>query len=353
MIVLDAHQDIAYNALCYNRDYRKSALEHRRREQGTQALATIGLPDALLGRVAITFSTLFVAPANGMWETPGADATYKSPTEAYEKAMIQLDYYHRLQDEDERIRLIKTQSDLDAVLATWEDGVEVGAHQQGLVVLMEGADPIIEPEQFEEWYERGVRLVGTAWKGTRYSGGTSQPGGLTKLGYDLLSVMGDKNAILDLSHMAEQAFYESLDSYEGVLIASHSNPRKFRDSDRHLSDDMIRRLAERDGVIGTVLFNGFLSENWSKTSKKSDVPLSIVIDVIDHICQLTGNARHVGIGSDFDGGFGAGSIPEGLDTTTDLLAIGDALKARGYTSDDIELILAGNMLRQLRASLPS
>src|SRR5690606_9455364 len=123
---------------------------------------------------------------------------------------------------------------------------EMAQHRQGLVLLMENADPILEPRQFEEWYERGVRIVGPAWEGTRYCGGTGQPGGLTAVGRELLEVMASFNAILDLSHMAEQSFLESLDLYEGILIASHSNPRRFRNTDRHLSDTMIRRLAERD-----------------------------------------------------------------------------------------------------------
>lgn len=353
MIVVDAHQDIAYNSLSYNRDYRQSALLHRRREAGTDMnAATIGLPDALLGRVGVIFATLFVAPARASWSVPGIEMSYDSPQKAYAKAMQQLDYYNRIADEDERLELIHTQSDLERILATWKDGVEVKDHRQGLVVLMEGADPVIEPQQFAEWYERGVRIVGTSWGATRYAGGTSAPGGLTSLGRDLLEVMAGYNCLLDLSHMAEAAFYDAVDQYEGPIIASHSNPRKFVDTDRHLSDDMIRRLAERDGVMGVVLFNRFLSMDWKRGDDKSTVPLTVVLDVIDHICQLTGSARHVGIGSDFDGGFGAESIPEGLDTSMDLLKIGDGLRERGYDAEDVAAILGQNMLRKLQESLP-
>lgn len=352
MLIVDAHQDIAYNALGSLRDYRQSALEHRQREGTLEA--TLGLPDALLGRVGVVFSTLFVEPkAKMLSPVVGADFSYTTPKEAYQKALLQMDYYQRLTDEDPRVRLIRTQADLEAVLATWADDKQVGQHQQGLVVLMENADPIIEPKQFDEWYERGVRVVGPAWSATRYCGGTGEPGGLTKLGEELLDVLGGYKAILDLSHMAEQAFYESLDRYEGIIIASHSNPRKFRNSDRHLSDDMIKRLAERNGVMGVVLFNRFLSNEWSSGSRKHEVTLTTVVDVIDHICQLTGNAVHVGIGSDFDGGFGSQSIPLELDTVGDLLLIGKHLTQRGYTAADIEGIMGGNMLRQLRAALPA
>jgi membrane dipeptidase len=114
---------------------------------------------------------------------------------------------------------------------------------------------------------------------------------------------------------------------------------------------MIERLAERDGVMGIVLYNRFLSNHWKKGDPKSDVPLSVAVDAIDYVCQLTGNAAHVGIGSDFDGGFGAESVPDGLDTTSDLLRIGTALRARGYSEEDTAAILGGNMLRKLRQSL--
>lgn len=359
MIVVDAHQDIAYNALSYGRDYRRSALEIRRRENDPTLLtrrgsATIGLPDALLGRVAVVFSTLFVAPFDPKEaDKPWSRFTYKTPEQAHKLALDQLDYYQRLADEHEKIRLIQSAPDLDAVLSTWAEGKELHEHKQGMVLLMENADPILEPKQFEEWYERGVRIVGPAWTGTRYAGGTGQPGPLTQLGYELLNVMTDFNAILDLSHLAEQACLQALDAYEGIIIASHSNPRSFRNTDRHLTDTMIRRLAERDWVMGIVLYNRFLSDTWQSGDPKANLPLSIVIDAIDTVCQLTGSANHVGIGSDFDGGFGTESIPDGLDTVSDLLKIGDALLERGYAKTDVEAILSGNMLRKLRQALPA
>ncbi|MGB1287859.1 MAG: dipeptidase [Aggregatilineales bacterium] len=352
MLIIDAHQDIAYNALGYRRDYRQSALTHRDREQGAYPVPTIGLPDALLGRVGIVFATLFVAPEGGMsWSLPGANIDYKDGREAYTKALHQMDYYQRLGDEEERIRLLRDSSDLEAVLTSWDDGKTSGEHRQGLVILMEGADPIREPQQFEEWYERGVRIVGLAWTATRYSGGTGAPGGLTGAGYDLLDVMAHHNAILDVSHMAEQAFMESLDRYEGLIIASHSNPRRFCESDRHLSDAMIRLLAERDGVMGVALYNRFLKKGWSYGDAKNAVTLSDVADVIDHVCQITGSAAHIGIGSDFDGGFGAASIPAELDTVGDLLLIADVLRGRGYDDANIAAILGDNWLRPLRACL--
>lgn len=352
MIIVDAHQDIAWNTACYERDYRTSAITHRENEiRQTWDKAMLGLPDALLGRVGIAFSTLFVAPekSNTVISTPFPEATYRDARQAYSAAGKQLDYYHRLADETDKVMLIRNQLDLDSVIKSWEKSI--GERKQGLVVLMEGADPILEPKQFEEWYERGVRIVGTSWQATRYAGGTGEPGGLSKLGYELLEILASFNVILDLSHMAEQAFYESCERYEGTLIASHSNPRKFHNSDRHLSDDMISHLAERDGVMGIVLYNAFLSNSWTRADKP--LPMTVVADAIDHVCQVTGSARHVGIGSDFDGGFGADQTPEGFETVGDLILIADVLKERGYDSDDIENIMGGNFLRKLHETLPA
>ncbi len=358
MIVVDAHEDIAYNALCYGRDYRRSALETRKLETDPAIVArrgssTIGLPDALLGRVALVFSTIFVAPDDGEANQAWSNFTYKTPEQAYKLGTDQLDYYNRIADESDKIHLVKTNADLDAVLQTWEDGKTTADHKQGLVILMENADPILEPRQFEEWYERGVRIVGPAWAGTRYAGGTGHPGPLTKLGYELLNVMADFNAILDLSHLAEQACLQALDHYDGIIIASHTNPKTFRNTDRHFSDSVIRQLAEHDGVMGIVLYNRFLSDEWTSGDPKSKIPLSRVADAIDYVCQMTGSAAHVGIGSDFDGGFGQESIPEDLDTVTDLMKIGDALTARGYSPTDVEAVMGRNMIRKLRQALPA
>src|SRR5258707_2261540 len=356
-IIVDAHEDIAYNAVHFHRDFTRSAYLTRKIEAGSAAppnrgRATLGLPNALLGRVGIVFGTLFVSPA---WASSGYEPAYETPAQAYKQALNQLDVYQRLAESDEsggRVVLVTDQAALDSVLATWAEGIEFAEHKLGIVLAMESADSIPEPRAFEEWYERGVRSVGPAWYKTRYAGGTNYPGPLTPLGRELLEVMASFNAILDLSHLAEEAYLEAVERYSGPIIASHSNPRKFCKTDRHLSDAIIQRLAERDGVMGIVLYNAFLSDNWRSTDPKANTRLETVIAAIDHVCQVTGSARHVGIGSDFDGGFGAEAIPAELDTVTDLQLIGPRLMAWGYTSEDVKGILGGNFLRILRAALP-
>ncbi len=358
MIVVDAHQDIAYNAFQYGRDFTASAWEKRRREAGTAVvaetgLASMGLPEAILGRVGVIFATLFVEPENMPMSSSGEKRCgYNTPRQAYEQALRQWDYYQRLADSDERIHLINAQKDLDAVLATWEPGCDLRDHRVGLVLLIEGADPILEPRQFEEWYERGVRIVGPAWSETRYAGGTGRPGPLTTLGRELLDVLADYGAVLDLSHMTEEGCLEALDRYDGPVIASHSNPTKFWDHHRNLTDMQIRRLAERGGVMGVVLYNRFMDGAWRKDDPGSRVPFERIVEIIDYVCQLTGSAAHIGIGTDADGGFGAESMPVGIDTVADLWTIGDALARRGYAPEHVTDILSGNFLRILRQALP-
>jgi membrane dipeptidase len=358
VIVFDAHQDIAWNALTFARDYTRSAWETRRLEAEAGSIApsvngaaTLGLPNWLLGRVGMVCASIFVSPARrapGAWDT----LVYNDPRQAYAQAGRQLDYYLRLADECDRVEVVRDRAELDAVLRTWADGTEVGDHRVGLLMSMEGADPILEPEQAEEWYARGVRAVGPAWAATRYAGGTGEPGPLTDLGCALLEVMADLGMVLDLSHAAEEAYFQALDRYEGQVIASHSNPHRFCPSDRGLSDRMIAAMAEREGVIGIVPYNAFLKPGWKLGRDRKDaVHMADLIAAIDHVCQVTGSARHVGLGSDFDGGFGYEHIPEEMDTVADLWAVGAALDERGFTPEDVEAVLSGNFLRVFRAAL--
>jgi membrane dipeptidase len=351
MFIIDAHEDVAWNALALDRDVRRSALETRRLEAGSEdsqrgGLCMVGLPEWLAGGVAVVFGTVFVMPAR---RGPEGLQAYRSSEEAYALGQAQLDFYHRLADEEEHIGLIGDRADLERVLTRWE-GEDP---QVGILPLLEGADPIREPEETEAWFERGLRLVGLSWMaGSRYAGGNSAPGPLTDAGRDLLSVMADLGLILDVSHLAEQAFFEALDRFEGWVVATHANPRARVPGPRQLSDEMIRRLVERGGVVGVVPYNGFLKPGWTEGDAKDAVTVADVAAAVDHVCQVVGDAAHVGLGSDFDGGFGAESTPAGIDTVADLARIGPALNAMGYDEGHIAAVLGGNWLRLLRSALP-
>ena len=352
-LIVDAHEDIAWNWLEFGRDPRENAYDVRARESGTWIISaagqrTTGLPQWIQGRIGIIFATLFVMPRSHAW-TASLTQVYSTPQEAHQRAVEQMDRYHELAAGD-AFRLITSRQALDDVLAAWSPE-RSQPPPIGLVIAMEGADPIETPDQVAEWYARGLRIIGPAWAATRYAGGTGEPGPLTELGRGLLRAMAEFRMILDLSHSAEEAFFEAVDSYAGPIIASHSNPRAFLPTDRGLSDEMIRRLAGRGGVIGIVPYNSYLMPGWEAGDPRSLVTVETVAQAVDYVAQLTGSVENVGLGSDFDGGFGADSLPEGMDTIADLQQIADALAAWGYTAEQVEAVMSNNWLRVLREAL--
>jgi membrane dipeptidase len=318
-MIVDAHEDIAWNVLTFGRDYMRGVQAIRGSEQGTPIPAQNGNTllghDAWLeGEVAIIFATLFAAPTRRSLGTLDTQV-YADQPEAYQLATKQLDVYRKMV-EAHPFTLVETRADLSEVLASWHADKPADQRRIGLVGLMEGADAILEPDQVVEWYERGIRLV-------------------------------------DMSHLAEEAYYQALDHFGGVVVATHANPRKFLPTSRGLSDDMIRILAERGGVVGVVPYNRFLDPDWQKGDPKDAVSLQTVVYVIDHICQLTGSADHVALGTDFDGGFGVEHVPAEIDTIADLARLPGLLRSRGYSARQISSIMSENWLKVLRQALPA
>jgi membrane dipeptidase len=360
-LIVDSHQDLAWNILSFGRDYLRSAQETRRIEKGGLTVerngdTLLGWPEYQQGEVAVIFATLFSTPARWAydWET----FLYKTPEEAHRQYRQQLDVYRRLTDEHpDEFRLVGSASDLDEVLASQQKAdPDGGGYPVGLLPLMEGADGILDFGELEEWWELGLRLIGPAWAGTRFCGGTKEPGPLTADGRKLLAAMADFGFTLDLSHMDEPAALEALDIYPGQIVATHANCLALMtgyEFNRMLSERVIHGILERDGMIGVVPFNTFLKIGWLVgKSNREEVSLTNLVDHIDHICQLAGDARHVGIGTDFDGGFGLQSTPKEIDTIADLQKIVPLLLSRGYSEEDAAAILGGNWINQLRRSLP-
>jgi membrane dipeptidase len=363
MLIIDSHQDLAWNMLTYGRDYTRSVEETRRLEAGTDIPARngdclIGWPEYQRGNIAVVFATLYATPARKM--EPGDIVVYEDSATAHRLYREQIDLYRTLTDtHPDKFRLITSTSELDSVTAHWSTPApDSGGHPVGLIYLMEGADGIRSPHELAEWWELGLRMMGLAWAGTRYCGGTDDPGPLTDEGRRLISAMAEFNFILDLSHMDEAAARESLDRYEGPVMATHANCAALlrgAETNRHLPDDVIRGLIERAGVIGVIPLNTFLKPGWTRKSggRRAEVPLDALIAHIDHICQMAGNSEHAAIGSDFDGGFGLQSIPPELDSIADLPLIASKLMERGYSQTDAENVLGGNWLRFLRRHLPT
>jgi membrane dipeptidase len=318
----------------------------------------VTLSELRAGGVALAFGTLYTgtnvydADGNGVYREPPADT-----------AKRQLDVYLAWEAEG-KARIVRDRASLESHLEAWaEDGT------LGIVVLIEGGDSIERPEAAAEWFERSVCIVGPAWTRTRYCGGTRYPGGLTDLGHELVGVMRDVGLVLDVSHMAEQSFWDAMELDAMPTMASHSNARALvrnrgplLTDDRHLSDEMIRAIGERDGVIGLNLFNGFLVPEWEAASagrmltrvlfRRPFVPVdcTVTLDAVrahaERIAGLIGWER-VGIGSDLDGGLGVDETPAELQTAADLALVGGVAPAQARDG-----VLGGNWIRFLRGALP-
>jgi membrane dipeptidase len=356
MLIIDAHLDLSWNALQWNRDLKRSVYTIRTQENTTagkgRGLGTVAYPEMRQGRVAICFATL-LARSTGQ---PVPHVDFATPAQSYGIAHGQLAYYRALEQQGD-IRIIADCGGLDRHMATWTDWEAGGGGGEtpplGFVISMEGADPILDPDQLQEWWDAGLRLLGITHYGPgRYAGGTATELGLTELGPALLEEMERLGVVLDLTHCSDQSFWHALEHYGGPVLASHNNCRALVPHQRQFSDEQIRAIVERDGVIGAALDAWMLKPAWVIGERHNptnpSVTLSDVVDHIDHMCQLAGNSYHVAIGTDLDGGFGREQAPQDLDTIADLQKLVGLLRERGYAEADIAAILHGNWLRLLR-----
>jgi len=355
MLTIDAHLDLALNALHLDRDLQSSVYTIRSQELGVRgkgrAMGTVALPEMRAGRVALSYATV-VARASG---SPVVDIDYPSETQANGVTWGQLAYYRALEAEGE-LRVLTRRADLDTHWAAWSawDTNPVGPPPPlGIVRTMECADAILDPEELTDWWTAGLRLLGPSHFGPgRYCGGTGSLFGLTDLGPALLAEMERLGIALDLTHFSDASFWASLERFGGPVLASHSNSRHLVHNDRQLTDDMIRAIVEREGIIGATLGNWQLHQEWRVGhSPRVRVTLDRYVDHIERICDLAGDTDHVGIGSDLDGGTGSDEFPEDLDTIVDLQRIPDNLTRRGFSDDAIRAFMHGNWLRFTRRIL--
>jgi membrane dipeptidase len=354
MILFDAHLDLAWNAVDWNRDLRLPVADIRRqeREQGItgkgRGCNTVSFPELRRGKVAIFIATLLARLLRP--NLMPAIQRYSSMEAAYAAAYGQLAYYRALEEQG-LLRWIKDGRALEAHVRAWQAN-EDGQEPLGFILSMEGADPVLSPEQVDEWWQAGLRIIGPAHYGVSpYAHGTGTEGGLFPPGRPLLQAMERVGMILDVTHLSDQCFDEALDTYGGPVLASHHNCRALVPNQRQLTDDQIKRLVARGAVIGTALDTWMLYPNWVRGQtmpEEAGVKLEAMVDHIDRVSQLAGNARHVGIGTDLDGGFGREQSPYDLDTIADLQRLPPMLRQRGYDEKAVEGILFGNWVRFFR-----
>jgi membrane dipeptidase len=352
MFTIDAHLDLSMNAMEWNRDLRQPVLDIRKRETGLtdkpdRARGTVALPELRKGNIGLVVATQiarYVAPDNYL---PG----WHSPEQAWAQTQAQLAWYKAMEAAGEMV-MIKNKTDLEEHLALWLNGTPNDNKPVGYILSLEGADSLVTLQHLATAYEYGLRAVGPAHYGPgRYANGTDTTGGLHAAGKDLLKEMARLNMILDATHLCDDAFWDAMRIFNGPVWASHNNCRALVDHNRQFSDDMIKVLIERKAVIGGALDAWMMVPGWVRqqsTPEGMQCNLEKMIDHLDHICQLAGNALHVGIGTDLDGAFGKEQTPYDLETIADLQKIPALLTKRGYAQADIENIMFGNWLRFLR-----
>jgi membrane dipeptidase len=344
MVIFDAHLDLSWNAVGWNRDLDRTVAEIRASEAGIDGKArgknTVAFPEMRAGKIGIALATV-LARCNRLGRSM---LDFRTQEIAYAAAQGQLAYYRALEQRGV-CKMLLDWPDLSSSFSEWDTRPEDAPF--GFILSMEGADPIISPSHAVDWYKAGLRVLGLAHYGpSAYAHGTGSQGGLTAQGCDLLRAMEELNLILDLTHLADESFWQAAELFRGPMLASHNNCRALTPGDRQFDDNQIRLIIERDGVIGAPFDAWMMVPDWTADpAKRPRVTLEASVQHIDHICQLAGNTRHIAIGSDLDGGFGTEQCPEDLDTIADLQKLKPLLQKRGYSSPDIEAIFHGNWMR--------
>jgi len=353
--IIDSHLDLAWNAVSANRDLCQSVEAIRALDEGLTDFqgrreATTSLPELKNAGVRLALATVMGRCNPDKSVTIRMDLSYRTVEIASAFAASQWEYYELLQRAGKLLR-IETPAALDAY---WE-AARSGKAPQGYILAMEGADAILDPDHVATWFSRGVRVISLSHYGEGvYAVGTGNSGPLRPGAREVMSRMRQLGIILDVTHLSDPSFAEAMDYWDGPLLASHQNCRALVPGERQFSDEQLRRVIERGGVIGTALDNWMLTPGWKLgETPRERVTLNDVADHMDHICQLAGNDRHAAIGSDLDGGYGTEQSPSDLNTITDLQKLAPILSKRGYSNESVGRIFHGNWLNFFQTHLPS
>ncbi len=355
MFIIDAHLDLAMNAVEWDRDLRKSVPALRQLEKGMtdkpdRANGTVSLPQLRQGNIGLVVATQIARV-----ETPGTGIKgWQTAEQAWAHTQVQLAWYHAMEAEGEMVQ-IKNKQALDAHILLWNNGLPNDKKPIGYILSLEGADSLVNIDYLHTAYNYGLRAVGPAHYGPgRYAHGTNANSKLNEKGKALIKEMDSLNMILDVTHLCDEAFWEALEIFNGTIWASHHNCRALVNHNRQLSDDMIKALIEKKAVIGAAFDAWMIVPNWERgvsNPTNTNCNLEKIINHIDHICQLAGNTNHIGIGSDLDGAFGKEQCPYDIETISDLQKIPNLLLKRGYSEQDCQKIMHGNWLAVFQNAL--
>lgn len=356
-LIFDAHLDLAMNAIGWNRDLARPLVEIRAgeahlKDKPDRGHGTVSLPEMRRGGIGLCVATQIARVEHDAWSpVPG----WKSPTQAWAMTQAQLAWYRAMEEAGELVP-IRDLAGLEAQLAAWNAPAAANESPRpiGYLLSLEGADSLITLGHLERTWEYGLRAVGPAHYGPgRYANGTNSSGGLNEAGRELLREMRRLGMILDATHLCDDAFWDALKIWDGPVWASHQNCRALVPHNRQWSDEQIRLLIGRGGVLGAVFDGWMMVPGWQRgmtTPSSAGLRLKRIAEHLDHICQLAGNARHVGIGSDLDGGFGTEQTPQDLQSVADLQRLLELLQGRGWSAEDVAGLAHGNFLRFLRAA---
>jgi membrane dipeptidase len=351
MFIIDAHLDLAYNAV-RGRDLMLPARQQTPDDAGTPA---VGLPD--LAGAAMICATIFCEPASAR----GPEHGYRGPDEANAMGLAQLQWYLE-QKQAGRMKIVTAAADVPQPASGHESEIsdlksqisnlksQISSPPLPAILLLEGADALRGEDDVAAWFAAGLRIVGLAWHRTRLAGGTGEPGPLTSEGVDLVRILDRFGIIHDISHLAEESFWQLIEIGAGPVMASHSNCRSLVPGDRQLSDEMIRAIAARGGVIGINFYDKFLLPPEQRSQRRAC--LADAVKHARHTCDVIGDANHVGLGTDIDGGFGSENLPAQIATWGDLPAMADALRAGGFSDANVAATMGGNWAEFFRRSLP-
>ncbi|MDO5978094.1 dipeptidase [Flavivirga spongiicola] len=351
MFIFDAHLDLAMNALEWNRDLTWTVEDIRTSEIGMidkpdREKNTVSLDAMRKGNIGLCVATQIARYVKKDSHLPG----WNSPHQAWAQTQGQLAWYKEMEDLGEMVQITNGEQ-LNAHIALWKNDT-VSKKPIGYILSLEGADSIVTIDHLERSYKQGLRAIGPAHYGPgTYAHGTDSIGGIGVKGKELLKKIEGLNLILDATHLCDVSFWETMKIYNGPVWASHNNCRKFVNHNRQYSDEQINELISRDAVIGIALDAWMMVPNWVRgesTPEGMGVTLDQMINNIDHICQLSGNSLHVGIGTDLDGAFGKEQSPSDLETIADLQKIPLMLSKKGYTEIDIENIMNQNFIQFLQ-----